>query len=282
MSQILLALISALLTSLIRILFRSIVKGEGDPVALTIFYNLGAALIIALCCGIPSLEEVPSSAILLLCIAGSLWAVAGVFDTMSYEHLDASVNGILSSLRFALLTIGAVVFLGETLTLFQVAGILLILFSVYITIDLSNAHFRRGALYRLTSIFFINAGILIDKHLSASIPTSLITLSSFLLPGILISMVKPKHFLRVPNEIKRNGASILIAPFMIAATYGTYVLSFSTGKLVVASTLTQMSAIFTWIFGVILLGERARFWRRLLASFLCSLGAAIVALCNIP
>ncbi len=275
-----LAISSAFLTACIRILFRAVIKSNADAISLTIFYNLGAAFLVFLCFTVPSLSSIPTESLLLLLLAGSLWAVAGVFDTMSYEHLDASVNGILSSLRFSLLTIGAVVFLGETLTLFQILGILLILYSVYITIDLSNAHFRRGALYRLISIMFINAGILIDKYLSNTLPPSLITVSSFLLPGILLTLIQPKKFFKIPSEIRKNSAAILLTPVLIAGTYGCYVLSFSEGKLVVASTLLQLGAIFTWILGVIILKERARFWRRFFASLLCTLGAVIVATHN--
>lgn len=277
MSPIFFALLSAFVNALCKTLYRYIIKAQTDPWVILLINYIFASAFLALFRGVPSLAELSPITLSILGLSGILWAAATYYDLKAHEHLDVSLSGIFGTLRYAFLVVACVFIFDETLTTHGIVGIALIAVSTLISSDFRSATFRKGSSYRLLAIVLINLGTLNDKGLSKHIPVDLIVFSSFLLPGLIYSIIKPKKLLSIPQQVKKTLGLILLAPIFNLIIYFCYVTSFAHGQLVLTATIGQTTVIFSFILGILVLGERTHLLRRGISSLLCLVGAFLVS-----
>lgn len=277
MLAIWLALLCAVLNSVSKIVFRFVLRGEGNPWSVIILNNLIASILFIGIKGIPSIETIDSRIAYRLLIGTLLWILSSIGDINSHRHLDAATNAIFGTLRYALLAIACMFIFGEHVTILGFCGIGMIIVSVGFSADLSSLTFRVGALYRLMALIFCNLALLNDKDLLTTVSPDLIILYAFLLPGIVTSLMRPRDFIAIPDEIRKSRGWILLAPMFQVFIYGLHVYSMKMTDLLVTATVAQTQVVFTFILGILILGERKQMVRRGIAALLCAAGAVLVS-----
>lgn len=253
-------------------------KVHANPWAVLILNNIGGALVVALLFGFPNLKDLDQTSIQVLLVSGFFWTLASYTDIKSHEHLEVALSGLYGTLRYVLLVLASVFILGETISFWGAVGCALITFAVLMASDFTSSRFRKGSFYRVTSIFLINTAILIDKSLSKSVDPHIIVMSGMIIPGIIFSCFRPQALKLIIPEIKKSGGYLALAPIFQGLIYFTYVYSFSHGDLITTATIGQTAVIYTYVLGILLLKEKDDLLKRGIASFLCLVGAALVAL----
>ena len=251
-------------------------REDEDPLAVCVTYNFGAGLLLVAVFGFPGFGNISLNTVAFLLCSGVSWAIAGYCDTRSYIDLEASVNALFGALRFVLLVAGSALFFHEPIHLETLLGVTLILLSITLTSDFKSLKFRRGALFRLIAVVFINIGILTDKHLTTLVPMAIIVASSYLLPGGLLALCSPKRCAMIPSLIRRVGMPLLFIIPLQACIYAGYVYAFSSTELVKASAALHSSMILTFVLEVLIEKKHHDLVKRGIAALACTLGVILV------
>lgn len=272
------ALVAMLLVAASKTLFRWLMKQQSDPWPAMMLTYLGALPVLLVLVGPPKLHAAPLEIYALLVAGGIVWSLAILNDVRSHMYLDVAVSAIFGALRYVLLAVAGWVLFAETVSVAGMAGMGLIVLSVLWNVDLSNAHFRAGSLYRLIAILLVNVGTLNDKFLMHWFPVETVVFAAFFLPAVSFTLIRPAKLLAIPREVRRSRGLLLLAPLIQPFAYFFYAHAFAQGKLVVATSIMQLVPVLTLLLGVGLLRERQDLGRRSVACILCILGAWLVAM----
>lgn len=210
-------------------------------------------------------------------IAILLWTVASYFDTESYRNLDVAVSNIFGAFRYVLLSIASVVLFGDRLTPTGIVGMIIITLSLLMTVDFRCANFRRGSFYRFGAIIFLNIATLNDRMLLLSLKPEALIISSFLVPGIIFALLKPRALLAIPQEIKTRRGLPLLIPFFQAGVYLAYLYCIKYSNVVLTATLLQLASVFVFLIGIFVLHERDKLFVRGIACLACIVGVILIA-----
>lgn len=286
-----LALLSALFWALAVILFKK--SGETvHPLGLNLFKNLLALVLIIptlRLVGEPLLPSLPASYYLRFVLSGILGMTIG--DTLffvSLNRIGAGLAAVVSYMYGPLLVILSLIFLHEQIGLPQVLGSLLILTALLISTDFRNPpsrnrrHLPSGIILGLLSTAATAAGVIIIKPLLDQTPLLWATALRLLvgLVGLLIFIpLMPDRLQIISSAFNRSRLGYSIAGTIL----GTYIaLTLWLGgmkytRVSTAAPLNQLSNIFVFIFGALLLREPVN-GRRLAAILLAFTGAVLVIL----
>jgi drug/metabolite transporter (DMT)-like permease len=270
------ALLAALSTSCMRVILRSVMKRGADAVALGIVYSLGAGLLLLALFGFPKAPVLTAQVIGLLALASVAWSIAVYTDTLSYRDLDASTNALFGALRYVLLVGASIIYFEESLTLLGWLGVVIIMLSIALASNFSEPTFRRGACYRFVAILFINVGILIDKKLTTLTDLSLVLLSAYIMPVLVLMALMPHKLRAIPHLLTSEGWLIAVIIVLQAGIYGGYVYSFAATDLIQASTVLHTSMFGTFILELMIERNFENIMRRFLATVACSVGVLLI------
>jgi drug/metabolite transporter (DMT)-like permease len=263
------ALSTALIWAFAVILFKK--SGEtAHPIALNLFKNvLGAVLIV------PTIlifegsltASFSFSEINLLLISGALGI--GIADTlffMSLNRLGAALSSIVDCMYSPMVIAAAMLWLGERLTIWQIAGVLLIISAVLEATHTKQADHSTqrglwlGVLWGVLSMAFMAVGIVIVKPLLET--SSLLWVMEIRLLGGIATLLVILLFNRERIPILRSLFVQSSWGYLIAGSFvGAYLslITWLAGMKYTlasqASALNQMSNVFVFIFAWIFLKE---------------------------
>ncbi len=286
-----LSLLSAVLWAVAVILFRK--SGEKvHPLALNMFKNTLAFVLLLPTIwffGETLIRPVPSSSYILLLLSGVIGI--GLGDTMFFASLNllgAGLTGIVICMYSPFIIMLSVLWLGESLTLLQVIGALLIISAVLIaTIEkrdekISHSRLLFGILSGVFSSACMAVGIVMIKPLLERSP--LLWLTEVRLVGgtvalVLFLLLHPGRHRIMNSLILRKSWQYTISGSFFGAYIAMIVwlagMKYTLAS--IASALNQTSTIFIFIFAGIFLKEPFNV-RRTIGIILAVMGVFLVSL----
>jgi drug/metabolite transporter (DMT)-like permease len=286
-----LSFLTAIVWAFAVILFRK--SGETvDPIALNLFKNLLAIILFLptmLIFGEPLLRHVPHSEYLLLFLSGLIGI--GIGDTLFLKSLNligAGLSAIVECMYSPFIIGLSILWLGESMTLLQIIGVLFVVSAVLFTMHVKE----RGKVSRRDLLL----GILFGVIATASMGVGIVMIKPLLERSPLLWAMEVRLFggvfglviITLFHPFRRRIISSLFIPrgwgYTISGSFlGSYLamLIWLAGmkytKASIASALNQTSTIFIFVFAAILLKEPIT-TRRILAVILAVLGALLVFL----
>lgn len=285
-----LSLLSAIIWAIAVILFRK--SGEKvHPLALNIFKNsLAFVLLIPTIWlfGESLLRPVPASSYILLLLSGAIGI--GIGDTMlftSLNRLGAGLTGIVLCMYSPFIITLSLLWLGESLTILQVLGALLIISAVLIatikkrTKKISSANLVWGILFGVISSACMAVGIVMIKPLLERSPLLWLTEVRLVGGAVTLGLILLLHPAR--RRIMDSLISTHSWQYTISGSFfGAYVamivwlagMKYTLAS--VASALNQTSTVFIFIFAGIILKEPLNL-RRTIGVILAVIGVFLVS-----
>lgn len=275
------AILTVLSGSVSSIVLRKLMKKEeSDPVLFTITFQFILTLVVLAYALIMGFEFPPPSFLWpRLLLSAVLYAVGSLCNFYASRHLPAGENSILAASGI-LITIGlGVTVLGNTFSLFNSIGVLLILASIIILYGGGRMRFNRGVLYALGVAVFYSLAVINDVIIIRSYnPISFLPVMSFL-PGVVLAFIFPKKAMKIGKLMNRKSLSHIV---VYSVFYGisaiTYYQALYTGASISQlSPISRASIIITVILGALFLGERDNLVRKVMSAVLVSEGVLLLA-----
>jgi len=274
---ILLVFISIFTFSIASILQRVLSqKKENDPIAAAIIFQFLTAAVIfcfALFYGfkLPDLKPL----VLNLTIMTVFYAAFNVLLFKAYQTTEASEVSILLSTRVFWAVFTAIIFLGEGLNLQRIIGILLVIAGVIVVnYRKTKWHFHKGYLLVLLAAFFFGTAFTNDAFLLKHFNTPSYLTVSFSLPPLLLSIVYPKSFLKIPSLLNFKIFSKLLMMSILwgAAAIAIFMAYQSGGKVTQIMPISQLSIVVTIVLAFVFLKERDHLWQKTFGAVVMLLG----------
>lgn len=286
-----LALLSAILWAFAVILFKK--SGESvHPLALNLFKNSLAALLFVptiILFGEPLFRPAPLREYAIFSLSGLLgMAVGDTLFFMSLNRIGASISAVVSYMYSPSIIILSLMFLRETLTPFQIIGVILIIagliFATRIKLpeNLTRKTLITGIIWGILSTLATAVGVVLIKPMLNTAPllwaTQIRLLASiFGLLAILTLLPERKKIVASLFSLKSFGWTV---GGTIIGTYLTLVIWLGGMKFTqasIAAPLNQLSNIFIFLFATLFLKEPITL-RKLIAILIAFTGALLVFL----
>ena len=213
-------------------------------------------------------------------ISAVAYGVGHVIYAKTLQKVEASAFSVYFATHAIWMMLFGMLLFGEQLTWLQAGGALLI-FAGVLTLVKQPAKLLtdRGALYGLLTGILFGIAITSWAYVGRHVDTLSWAAVSFLLPVIVVFLIRPKTMRAVP-EVFRDRSTIWKL-LILATFYGlgslTMLYAYSEGSLSVISPLRQTGIIVTTLLALIFISaERHSIGRKLLAALLCFAG--VVAL----
>jgi len=266
--------ITALLTAMVWALAVIFFKKSGEavhPIGLNLFKNSLAVILLiptAWLFGETLLLPVPKESYFLLLFSGALGI--GFSDTLFFKSLNAlgaGLSAIVDCLYSPFIIGMSVLWLGETLNLWQVVGVIIILSAVLSIMSerrrnrVDRKHILLGMLWGVLAIFSMAISIVMVKPLLNQSPLLWVTEIRLIggvivLIGILLFHPSRRSIITSIKAPQRWGYTVIGS---ILGAYVSMVLWLAGMKFTqasIAAALNQTSNIFIFIFAALLLKER--------------------------
>jgi drug/metabolite transporter (DMT)-like permease len=263
------AFLTAIIWAFATIMFKK--SGETvHPIMLNLFKDvLGFVLLIptAFILGQELLHSVPLADYILLLASGVIGiGIADTFYFMSLNRMPAGLIAIIACLYSPFVIALSVIFLGETLTVLQISGAVMIVLAVLTGVtrkglkDTTTRDLVIGITFGVIAVGANASGIVMIKHLLEHSPLLWVTVTR-LLAGIvslsLILLVFPNRR-KIVRSIHSVGSWKYTLTGSFFATYLAMVLWLAGMKYAqasIASALNQTSNLFVFLFAFLILKE---------------------------
>ncbi|MCB0358180.1 MAG: hypothetical protein KDD44_01040 [Bdellovibrionales bacterium] len=269
---------AANVSALVKLILKRSVSAGADIQATLQFYNLSAALILALVFGLPDFGTLNAEAAGLLALSGCLWVSGSSYDTKAYEHLEASASEVLGSLSLIFVTLAGIFLYGETIAEEGYVGICIILACIVLGGDISGIRLNLGLVHKLVGIVFQSAALIVDRHLATLIPANEVAFYAFAMCGLLHLTIARTSASQIPDTIQKCGPELLMLPILGAARYYLLIYALANGSLALSYALLQTTMIFIFIIEAAFLGLQQDLLKRGVHCACCATGAAVLLL----
>lgn len=188
-----------------------------------------------------------------------------IFGYFAMKHLPLTIVGPINATRPVMVLVGAMLFFGERLNLYQWVGVLLAILSLFL---LSRSGKKEGIDFKRNKwIFFLVlaavAGAvsgLYDKYLMKQLPPMLVqswynVYQVFIMCPVLLLLWWPLRKSTTP--FRWNGAIPLISLFLCAADFAYfYALSYDDSMISIVSMVRRGSVLVSFLFGAWVFREK--------------------------
>lgn len=209
------------------------------------------------------------------------YAGGTVFLFLALQTITASQATIYKAFATLCTVLLAVIFLSESLSLLNVAGMALILAAIILaTYTHGTFSFSKGTGYALISSALYACAIVTDGLILHAFPDVLsYIVFAFIFPGVLIALAFPKQMSELPKLFTpKTLPTMLVLATAYAISAVTFYLAFMSGGLLSQiATISRSNIILTVIVAAFVLGERDSLWRTVAAACMTILGVALIA-----
>ncbi len=224
---------------------------------------------------------------LIVIVSGLLGiAVADTWYLRALNLLGASRTGVIGMLYSPFVILMSILFLSESLGVWQVLGLLLVLLGILLVVwrrnrqEISSRAFRSGAMLAIGSVFLMAVGILMVKPILEThefMWTVGVRLAAGAV-GMLLVVWLSRGWQRVWLHYRspQPWATVVVASLL--GSYISMIFWLAGYKLTqasVAAVLNETAAGFIVVFAWLFLGEEMN-WRRVLGVTLASIGVMVI------
>lgn len=218
---------------------------------------------------------------LLLTVIALSFFVVGTWAYFKAMYLiNASVLTVILTLRAVITTIIAVIFLGETIHINQLVGMILILSAILIMQNFKKIKLNlEGTLLGVLASFIFGIGNVLERVILKEMNLYLYIVPAFIVPGVLLFIYQTSRLNGKKITLTKVTTGHILTVGTISALSGilsmyAIIQAPSAGHFAfVSQTRVIMVAIFAYIF----LQERGNTKKRIFAAFLCTLGLLLLA-----
>lgn len=275
--------VSILATSSMVLLSRVIMKeSKIDPISYSIIFQLIAGFFILFFAILNGFKmPVFQTNLINFILMPFLWAGANVFIFKALKKIEASQYTILFTTRAFWVILIAVLFLGESFSIKQGIGTLLILAGVII-ISLEKKskilRFGVGQLYALLGAMMFGLGLANDSFIVARNDVPSYFSFAFIIPALFTFIIYPSSFKDIRSLFKINMITkVSLLSLLAAISALTYFFAFKDGNNAgQLASVNQLSAVITVLLSIIILRERSGVMRKILAAFVSFIGVILV------
>lgn len=265
-----------------RLLQRLLMKEkESDPIAYAIVYQIIGGIFLGVFAIIHGFRIPPLGPIMLnLLFMPLIWALSNVLGFRALKITEASIYSILFTTHTIWIILGAMLFLGESFSLPQVVGTLLILGSVIlISWKHADIRFRRGELITLLSALAFALGILSDTRVVATFDVPSYLTLGYIFPAFFLWGIYYQKTNAVVALVKSPKLKKVALMAVLYATAGlTYYYAYFYGRNAAQiSSILQITTVLTVIAAVIFLKEYSQLRLKFLATAISFIGVLLVS-----
>lgn len=283
MSWQLLTAISVLSLSISVILQRILIhRDKTDPFAYAVIFQgiVGVLLmVVAIVVGfrLPGIEAV----IVPATISVVFYGVGHIVYAKTLQKVEASAFSVLFATQAIWIMLLGIMLLGESLTIIQVIGSILIFGGVALLAKNIWAIFKeKGTLLGLLTGLMFGIAITAWSYVGRHTDTLSWAAISFILTALVAFLVRPKSIQKMKPLLKPK---VLATLLLLAVFYGigslTMLFAYKEGSFAVISPLRQTSIVVTVLLALALLPqERSRVWRKILAALICAIGVVLIVI----
>lgn len=279
----LLTAISVLSLSISVILQRILIhRDKTDPFAYAVIFQgiVGVLLmVVAIMVGfrLPGIEAVIVPAI----ISVVFYGVGHIVYAKTLQKVEASAFSVLFATQAIWIMLLGIMLLGESLTVIQVIGSILIFGGVALLAKNIWVIFKeKGTLLGLLTGLMFGIAITAWSYVGRHTDTLSWAAISFILTALVAFLVRPKSIHKMKPLLKPK---VLATLLLLAVFYGigslTMLFAYKEGSFAVISPLRQTSIVVTVLLALALLPqERNRVWRKILAALVCAIGVVLIVI----
>jgi len=279
----LLTIISVLSLSVSVILQRILIhRDKTDPFAYAVVFQgiVGVLLMaVALAVGfkLPGIEAVIVPAVISVIFFG----VGHIVYAKTLQKVEASAFSVLFATQAIWIMILGIVLLGESLTVLQVAGTILIFVGVgFLVKNLASVFKDKGVLLGLLTGLMFGIAITAWSYVGRHTDTLSWAAISFIATALVAFLARPKSVQKMKPLLKPKVLATLV---LLAIFYGigslAMLYAYKEGSFAIISPLRQTSIIVTVLLALALLPqERNRIRRKILAALICVVGVVLIVI----
>lgn len=281
MTWFLLAAASAFIFAALELLMRVLSVKTHSPRIFSLVFNLwGAVFAIMLFIA----EGGSFASLASLTLSQYLWIVAAIILYGIYERsqffarrgMDAATFSIIMKLNTVIGFFGAILVLGEPLTITKVVGVALII-GASLSLVYKNPKFTlsEAFIYTLVCAATLGSTGFVDKPASSPLPATLYSFLVWCFPLFIIAFprVSKKEFVR---ELKIGGWKVALAALLNVVGYIIYIHAVTLAEASRVNPIVATYGILTVIGGIFILKERDHFWRKIAAGIVAFAGVILL------
>lgn len=279
MHWLILALISIVSISVANIYQRMAMRDEGsDPIAGAIVFQFVLTFIVggfALLHGFvfPPFREYP-----LQFLISSVFYALG---TLAYFHaarkIEASEMRIVSAIGTLVPVLGAVLLLGESITVRQVVGMFIILLAVIIVQKKRTFSINRGVMLAIAGSAMYGIGLVSDVFVLRTYDAISYLVVMSLFPGLILLLLHPQKIFQVKVLATTSMKHVFLYGFFYSIQAIAYYTALQSGaNLSQLAPLFKAEVILTVLLAAVMLKERRQLLLYLLGALLVAVGALLI------
>lgn len=279
---IILALISAVSTSIFTIVMKLLGKRENNPWVMASAYQIISGLImLTYSISEPLKANFNFVSIIFLILAWVAWSITSGLNYFAVRRLEVSTNILFAQIALVVSFLGSVIFFGDKVTWLRGVGALLVILATSLIFIQKNSFKninREGLIYRFIASTAFAAALLLDKNNTSNFSIGIYTSMSYIIPGLIafiLSKVSVKEYYR---DVKANFKYILGLSILSCVSYYCTMSSFKFIDASLTFTISNFATVITVIIGVIFFKERDNLLRKIIALAVIIIAAVLLNL----
>lgn len=276
-------LFSVLFASVGGIIQKILMKGKkSDSISFSIIFQFICTLFIGVYAFLngftfPPITQFPLNFLFLaICYTG-----ATLFTMQAFKYTQVSQIAVLGSSSIIWTVLASVFLLGESFTLQQSLGALLVMGAIFlVSYTKSRITLNKGDVYVLLAAFCFGVAVVNDAYILRASHTDVAsyTAIAFLLPGIFLIGIYPTAIKKTKMLFIENAwVKMIVFSFFYAASAILYYFSYTHGaNMSQIGPISKTSVIVTILLAAVFLGERDNEIKKLLSAILVICGVLLL------
>ena len=273
-----LALSAGLLFAINKLIIRSSLSKNVNPLLFGAFHELLAGLLLLPIAIVQFTFPHSNESVIYLILGVIMIFLADLFSFLSLKNTEASLYQIVGQLRHGLVLLGAFLLFTEPITIIKVVSILLIMIGVAIAlIEKSRIKITRGIIYAFLSTSSVAFGFLFIKKANVDFAPSFSGFVCLTVAGILMYIAylttRRHKAILLPHTDRK---SIIITAAIFAVFEYCLFTALKVGDASRVTPVMQSSMVFTLIGGFLFLNERHRITQKIIGSIFIIVGIGML------
>lgn len=265
-------------SAVLKILQRILMQQNLSHHAVLIFYNIAGGILLLPFIDFGSIASLSYYSLGLLCLASALWLMCDFLHLSALKHIDATQSEVFGTLRIVLTVVVGVIVFRDALSLPAILGILLIVGAMLGSTDLKSIEFNRGASLVVLATVFGTMALSVDKILLETVDSATVVLFAFFIPGAILVLRRPAEAKLIWAGLKQARIIFAILPVLGVIRYYTMVSAYQLGQLTTVTMILQATVFVVFLLEIFFLQQRKMDLKKGASSFLCAVGAGLVAM----
>jgi len=244
-----------------------------NPRAYGVVFNFFSALAAFLLLAVEPLK-IPTLSVSLLIITlfgMAAWSLFGRFEYYAHKHVEASTLTIIIRLATVINFILSITFLGESLTIIKIIGLMLTLIASVLVVGIptvSDIKKSKGLSYAFLITLLLGIAWTFDKVLAPVYGVVLISFMNFFIPSVANYASPPLSWSSIKTEFHIGSWKMIISAVINVIGYGAMMKALTLGDASSVIPIATSTSPLVVLGGVVLLNENKDKVKKIVAALL--------------